>query len=272
VQNFPKFASLLGGFALVAFPAAVVNSGLKYMQKMIQLAFMRRLTHHLHRHYTSHRAYYAASTLGGASVRHPTLIRHHPYGPFAPCGGRCILRERVCLSVPDIAGAGSQMSVGCQMRSECPTRAFRTGPPVSLRPQRLLPRFAGLTNADQRITEDVEKFCFAISELYGYTFKPLLDVSIFTRSLARIMGYRVSNWLTGSRSVTLMHECTCMDACLERFIRMQLALAFGLLSCDAAPSNHATSQYPFFVGFRPWKPWLWLHHAVWSAWLLPNCS
>lgn len=46
-------------------PAAVVNSGLKYVQKRIQLAFMRRLSHNLHEHYTTARAYYAASTLGG---------------------------------------------------------------------------------------------------------------------------------------------------------------------------------------------------------------
>ena len=30
---------------------------------------------------------------------------------------------------------------------------------------------AGLKNADQRITEDVEKFAFTVSELYSYTFK-----------------------------------------------------------------------------------------------------
>jgi len=48
----------------------------------------------------------------------------------------------------------------------------------------------GLTHADQRITEDVEKFAAAVAELYSYTFKPLLDVALFTRSLARIMGYR----------------------------------------------------------------------------------
>jgi len=35
-------------------------------QKRIKLAFMRRLTHHLHAAYTSHHAYYSASTLGGA--------------------------------------------------------------------------------------------------------------------------------------------------------------------------------------------------------------
>ena len=52
------------------------------------------------------------------------------------------------------------------------------------------PACAGLTNADQRITEDVEKFCFAVADLYSYTFKPLLDVLLFTRSLAKSMGYR----------------------------------------------------------------------------------
>lgn len=96
LQQFSQFARLLAGFAGVAIPAAVVNSGLKYMQKRIQIAFQRRLTHHLHQQYCSNRAYYAASTLGG------------------------------------------------------------------------------LTNADQRITEDVEKFAYNISELYSYTFKVTL--------------------------------------------------------------------------------------------------
>lgn len=111
-QNFEGFLHLLVGFAGVAVPAAVVNAGLKYMQKQLQLAFMRRLTHHLHDLYCNNRAYYAASVLGG------------------------------------------------------------------------------LTNADQRITEDVEKFAFSITELYSYTFKPLLDVLMFSRSLARIMGWK----------------------------------------------------------------------------------
>jgi ATP-binding cassette subfamily D (ALD) protein 3 len=31
---------------------------------------------------------------------------------------------------------------------------------------------AGLTNADQRITEDVEKFAHTASELISHTFKP----------------------------------------------------------------------------------------------------
>ena len=65
VQNFDRFFEGLAAFTAVAFPAAMVNSGLKYMQKQIQLAFMRRLTHHLHERYCANRAYYAASVLGG---------------------------------------------------------------------------------------------------------------------------------------------------------------------------------------------------------------
>ena len=65
-QQYPQFARLLMVFAGVAVPAACVNSGLKYFQKRIQLTFMRRLTHNLHQQYTANRAYYAASTLGGA--------------------------------------------------------------------------------------------------------------------------------------------------------------------------------------------------------------
>ena len=48
----------------------------------------------------------------------------------------------------------------------------------------------GLTSADQRLTEDVEKWAHAISELYSYTFKPVLDVVLFTRSLSKLMGYK----------------------------------------------------------------------------------
>ncbi|MEW5301617.1 MAG: hypothetical protein WDW36_004466 [Sanguina aurantia] len=111
-QNFGEFRTSLIYFAGLGVPAAIVNSGLKYMQKKIELAFQLRLTKHLHRQYCSNRAYYAASMLGG------------------------------------------------------------------------------MTNADQRLTEDVEKFSYAASELYSHTFKPLLDVILHTRSLSRVMGYQ----------------------------------------------------------------------------------
>ncbi|KAF6263148.1 ABC transporter transmembrane region 2-domain-containing protein [Scenedesmus sp. NREL 46B-D3] len=110
--EFASFGRGVVDFALLGVPAAIVNSGLKFMQKNLELSFQSRLTLYLHKLYTSNRAYYAASTLGG------------------------------------------------------------------------------LTHADQRITEDVEKFCFSISDLYSHTFKPLLDVLLFTHSLSRVMGYK----------------------------------------------------------------------------------
>ncbi|GBF95731.1 hypothetical protein Rsub_08713 [Raphidocelis subcapitata] len=55
----------------------------------------------------------------------------------------------------------------------------------------------GLTHADQRITEDVERFSAAVSELYNHTLKPLLDVALFTRSLSHTMGYKAQFSLYG---------------------------------------------------------------------------
>eukprot|EP00271_Cylindrocystis_brebissonii_P004309 TRINITY_DN15947_c0_g1_i1.p1 TRINITY_DN15947_c0_g1~~TRINITY_DN15947_c0_g1_i1.p1 ORF type:complete len:753 (+),score=122.92 TRINITY_DN15947_c0_g1_i1:336-2594(+) len=111
-RNWPLFQDTLWNFAGTAVPAAFVNSGLKYMQVVISLAFRQRITEHLHQRYLTNRVYYVASTLGG------------------------------------------------------------------------------LSNADQRITEDVEKFSAAISELFSYTFKPILDIILFTHSLANTVGYQ----------------------------------------------------------------------------------
>ena len=54
-----------------------------------------------------------------------------------------------------------------------------------------------LPNIDQRLTEDVENFAVAISELYNHTLKPFLDVVLFTRSLSRVMGYKTQATLYG---------------------------------------------------------------------------
>eukprot|EP00249_Psilotum_nudum_P009342 c21867_g1_i1 orf=307-2316(-) len=111
-QDWTRTTVNMTNFARVAVPASLVNSGLKYMQVIINLSFQQRLTEYLHECYLSNRVYYVASSLGG------------------------------------------------------------------------------LSNPDQRITEDVAKFSSAISELYSYTFKPVLDIIFFSRSLARTIGYK----------------------------------------------------------------------------------
>lgn len=90
-------------------------------------------THVLHEHYTNHRAYYAASTLGGAPLGCPQRAAAAPEPPAALVATQAAAlstRVSTCASLP------------------------------------------GLTHADQRITEDVEKFAHTVSELYSYTFKP----------------------------------------------------------------------------------------------------
>jgi ABC-type uncharacterized transport system fused permease/ATPase subunit len=109
-KDWAMFMVNLVSFAWTAAPAALVNSGLKYMQMIISLSFQQRLTENLHKLYLSNKVYYVASTL------------------------------------------------------------------------------QGLSNADQRITEDVEKFSSAVSELFSYTFKPVLDIILFTRSLSKTIG------------------------------------------------------------------------------------
>lgn len=111
-QNWPGFKRVLVGFLLNSIPATIVNSALKALQVLVQLAFRMRLTKYLHGLYMGNRAYYAASALGGLS---------HP---------------------------------------------------------------------DQRIADDVDKFSETFAELCSYTFKPLLDVIVFSRSLSRIIGYK----------------------------------------------------------------------------------
>lgn len=122
-RDVPRLLRVMAAFVGVSIPAAVVTAGLKYMQarrwqccccrccvnltadstlrpaaapplpfhqpqNRIKLAFIRRLTHRLHGIYTSHRAYYAASTLGGA----PLLLLWGWFAVGWPSMPVCILR------------------------------------------------------------------------------------------------------------------------------------------------------------------------------------
>ncbi|KAI9209715.1 ABC family transporter: long-chain fatty acid [Polychytrium aggregatum] len=50
-------------------------------------------------------------------------------------------------------------------------------------------REGNLDHADQRITDDISKFCETASDLYSRTFKPLLDVILCTQRMAENIGY-----------------------------------------------------------------------------------
>lgn len=66
----PSFAALPACNSVVAvLDVSAALALCRFFQKQIQLAFMMRLTRHLHRLYCSNRSYYAASVLGGG---HPS--------------------------------------------------------------------------------------------------------------------------------------------------------------------------------------------------------
>lgn len=46
-----------------------------------------------------------------------------------------------------------------------------------------------ISNPDQHLTEDVEKWANCLSELYSNVTKPILDIVLFTRKLAEVVGY-----------------------------------------------------------------------------------
>eukprot|EP00210_Caulerpa_lentillifera_P004400 g4198.t1 len=83
-----------------------------------------------------------------------------------------------------------------------------------------------LTNPDQRLTEDVEKFAFSITELYNYTFKPLLDVMLFTRALAPTMGYKGQFALYGYY-ITIAMILRLLSPPLSKMAAQEAALAGG---------------------------------------------
>jgi ABC-type uncharacterized transport system fused permease/ATPase subunit len=47
-----------------------------------------------------------------------------------------------------------------------------------------------IDNIDQRLTDDVEKFCSTLTFVYGHVLKPTLDTLFLTQALGELMGYK----------------------------------------------------------------------------------
>lgn len=47
-----------------------------------------------------------------------------------------------------------------------------------------------VSNPDQRLTQDIEKWASSLSNLYSNLSKPILDVLLFSRKLAEILGWK----------------------------------------------------------------------------------
>lgn len=49
-----------------------------------------------------------------------------------------------------------------------------------------------ISNADQLLTQDVEKFCDSVVDLYSNISKPILDILIYVQKLTQAIGGQVS--------------------------------------------------------------------------------
>jgi ATP-binding cassette subfamily D (ALD) protein 3 len=47
-----------------------------------------------------------------------------------------------------------------------------------------------ISNPDQRLTADTEKWATSLSSLYLNTLKPLLDIILFAKKLAELVGWQ----------------------------------------------------------------------------------
>lgn len=143
------------------------------LQALISMAFQQKLTENLHECYLSNRVYYVASTLRGLSNADQVSFVLKTLGCVWWSYWRFILKGVIVL-VWELGCAYLVLDsiwpfkLSSALISHCPNQFTYD----------LL----------QRITEDVQKFSSAISELFSYTFKPVLDIILFTRSLARTIG------------------------------------------------------------------------------------
>ena len=51
-----------------------------------------------------------------------------------------------------------------------------------------------ISNADQLLTQDVEKFCDCVVDLYSNISKPILDILIYVQKLTQAIGGQVINF------------------------------------------------------------------------------
>lgn len=109
-MDLKKFVIGVLKLGLIAIPASIVNSFLKYFTNILSIRFRKRLSRYVHEKYMDGITFFKAST-----------------------GGH-------------------------------------------------------IDNIDQRITHDIEEFSISLSNLYSTTFKPVLDIVLFSRRLSSSVG------------------------------------------------------------------------------------
>lgn len=108
-----------------------------------------------------------------------------------------------------------------------------------------------LTSPDQRVTSDINNFAEAISQLYSETFKPVLDVVLFTHQLCSILGwqgpafmylYFLASAIIKKRVMPAFGRLVAKESELEGFYRTAhtrlVANAEEIAFYDGSPKEH----------------------------------
>lgn len=96
----------------------------------------------------------------------------------------------------------------------------------------------GMRSADQRITEDVEKFSTSLAELYGYTLKPIVDITIFTGVLTKLIGFKGQAALYGHFVLSSL-LLRAISPPLSLIVSIESALSGNYRAAHARVINHA---------------------------------
>lgn len=147
-RNYQEFLVVFLNFIMAFFPISLVNNLLRYGLNELALRFRKRLTTHLYKEYLN----------------------------------------------------GTPPPSNTQMFQRCFTILFFFSTTFGLTHLFHVARCLGFTyykvsnldnriaNADQLLTQDVEKFCTSVSELYSNISKPILDIVIYARKLSGAIG------------------------------------------------------------------------------------
>lgn len=160
-RNSQKFVRGVITLAILAVPASIVNSGIKYISSLLQLNMRQRLSRHLHDLYLNGMTFYRASNMGSAKVDNIDQRITQDTEKFA--NALASLYGTIFKPVLDIILLTSRLAKVVGLRGPLIMYLYYFLSSILLRA--IMPPFAKLTAEQQKLEGD---FRFAHSRLINY--------------------------------------------------------------------------------------------------------
>jgi len=165
-RSWKLFAVSLCDFGFSGVLAAIVNSALKYLSNLLSIYCRQRLTRHVHEAYLKNRNYYKAAVLAHALALKAAREQEEA-------------QAKAKLEGKESTATGTE-SKDVKIQMDSPDKSKRA-PGANAA--------AMLSNADARVTQDLNEFCNVFADIYSRTFKPVLDMVVCTYQLSQSLGY-----------------------------------------------------------------------------------